>query len=361
MQVSFYLNGTCHRCVTLSLVQITFHRSSTDKLSDQPTARYNRKVQGDKPKDQENILSEASEHRQAQFRETSEDQVEQFATLDFDRAERCGFPEVVFGSGKTPDQVATIMARLVEKHGVVLCTRASALQAEAARALLPDAGYVASCGFLYVDRREPPLRVSGDEAAAILAKTGAEGADSTPSKRGATNPTGENTGDLSGEVLVCCAGTSDLPVAEEAALTARLMGSRVRLLTDIGLAGVHRALEHVDELRSARVIVAVAGMEGALPSLVAGLVKVPVVAVPTSVGYGANFGGLAALLGMLNSCASGVSVVNIDNGFGAGVIAHRINAPEWLPQEGLAQQAHPQAGLPPAGALQEALPREDAK
>jgi NCAIR mutase (PurE)-related protein len=128
-------------------------------------------------------------------------------------------------------------------------------------------------------------------------------------------------------VLVCCAGTSDLAVAEEAAITARIMGSQTRMLTDVGVAGVHRVLAHEDDLHNARAIVVVAGMEGALPSLVAGLVDVPVVAVPTSVGYGASFGGVAALLGMLNSCAGGVSVVNIDNGFGAGLIAHRINVP----------------------------------
>jgi NCAIR mutase (PurE)-related protein len=130
-----------------------------------------------------------------------------------------------------------------------------------------------------------------------------------------------------GRVIVCCAGTSDLPVAQEAALTARIMGSAVTLLTVVGIAGVHRVLAHEEELHEARAVIAVAGMEGALPSLVAGLVDVPVIAVPTSVGYGASFGGIAALLGMLNSCAGGVSVVNIDNGFGAGVIAHRINVP----------------------------------
>ena len=130
-----------------------------------------------------------------------------------------------------------------------------------------------------------------------------------------------------GNVVVACAGTSDLPVAEEAALTARIMGSHVEMLVDVGVAGVHRTLQHLDELQSARAIVVVAGMEGALASLIGGLVDVPVVAVPTSVGYGASFGGIAALLGMLNSCAGGVSVVNIDNGFGAGQIADRINRP----------------------------------
>lgn len=128
-------------------------------------------------------------------------------------------------------------------------------------------------------------------------------------------------------MLVVCAGTSDMNIAEEAALTARLMGSRVQLLADVGVAGVHRTLAHVDDLRGAHAIVVVAGMEGALASLVAGLVDVPVVGVPTSVGYGASFGGVTALLSMLNSCAGGVSVVNIDNGFGAGQIAHRINCP----------------------------------
>ncbi|MCL1879533.1 MAG: nickel pincer cofactor biosynthesis protein LarB [Actinomycetia bacterium] len=247
------------------------------------------------------------------------------AQLDYDRADRCGFPEVIFGAGKTPEQVAQIMRALAEAHPVVLCTRASAEQAVAAKTAMAAATsvagsaaapvgtsaaeaaavhFVSSCGILYLDRREGNIRVSGSSAADILAAKGGNG-----------------------RVVVCCAGTSDLPVAEEAALTARVMGSDVLLLADIGIAGLHRALGHTEELRTARVIVAVAGMEGALPSLIAGLVRVPVIAVPTSIGYGANFGGLAALLGMLNSCSMGVSVVNIDNGFGAGVIAHRINLP----------------------------------
>ena len=227
-----------------------------------------------------------------------------FADLDYERMGRCGFPEVVFGSGKTPEQVVTIVSALLEHHDVALVTRASGAHAEALNFAISDSYFVSSCGILYVDRREGDIRISGAERADIL------------SQKGGT-----------GNVLVCCAGTSDLPVAEEAALTARIMGSRVLLLTDIGIAGVHRTLRQKEKLRGAHVIVVVAGMEGALPSLVAGLVDVPVVAVPTSVGYGASFGGLAALLGMLNSCAGGVSVVNIDNGFGAGLIAHRINTP----------------------------------
>lgn len=234
----------------------------------------------------------------------TKDSVTDFAELDYERAQRCGFPEVVYGSGKTPEQVTAIVAALLAHHELALVTRASSEQATALKHTVPDACYVASCGILYVDRRTTALRMTGEQHTEILAQGGGEG-----------------------QVLVCCAGTSDLPVAAEAALTARIMGSRVSLLADIGIAGVHRTLGHQDELDQARSIVVVAGMEGALPSLVAGLVDVPVVAVPTSVGYGASFGGIAALLGMLTSCAGGVSVVNIDNGFGAGLIAHRINLP----------------------------------
>lgn len=233
-----------------------------------------------------------------------------FATIDFEREARCGFSEVVYGEGKTPDQVAGIASRIVGAHQVVLVTRATAEHAEALKALEPDACFVASCGLLYIDRRAEPLRISGTTAEEILQGSSGEGG--------------------SGLVVVCSAGTSDLSVAEEAAITTRIMGSHTVMLTDVGVAGVHRVLRKQELLQKARVVVAVAGMEGALPSLVAGLVAVPVIAVPTSVGYGASFGGLAALLGMLSSCAGGVSVVNIDNGFGAGQIAHRINTPRWL-------------------------------
>jgi NCAIR mutase (PurE)-related protein len=253
-----------------------------------------------------------------------------FADLDFEREERCGFPEVVYGAGKTPEQVASIMAALAAQHEVVLCTRASSEQADATRAVVPTACYLPSCGILFVDQREEALRVSGTSVDAALAHPDdAASFDLLPvylGDTGSVNAALVHPGGA-GSVVVCCAGTSDLAVAQEAAMTARLMGSKVRLLTDVGISGVHRVLSHENELHNAHAVIAVAGMEGALPSLVAGLVDVPVIAVPTSVGYGASFGGIAALLGMLNSCAGGVSVVNIDNGFGAGVIAHRINVP----------------------------------
>jgi len=232
-----------------------------------------------------------------------------FATLDFDRAQRCGFPEVVFGEGKTPEQVAAIASQLVDVHDVVLVTRATQEHAAALSEKEGDASFVQTCGILYIDRRPTAVRISGTSCSEILASTLGQGS-----------------------LVVCCAGTSDLSVAEEAAITACIMGSHVVMLADVGVAGVHRVLSQQKLLESARVIVVVAGMEGALPSLVAGLVDVPVIAVPTSVGYGASFGGIAALLGMLTSCAGGVSVVNIDNGFGAGQIAHRINAPRWFGQ-----------------------------
>ncbi|MDR0309025.1 MAG: nickel pincer cofactor biosynthesis protein LarB [Coriobacteriales bacterium] len=229
-----------------------------------------------------------------------------FAEPDYDRAERCGFPEVVFGMGKSPEQLAGIFSALSKTHEQVLATRSNETQARAVQQLVPDAIWLASCGLIYLDRRSADRALVGRTAGELIKSAGGVG-----------------------QVVICCAGTSDLRVAEEAACTARIMGSQVILLTDIGVAGVHRVLRHQPELQSARVIVAVAGMEGALPSVVAGLTKVPVLAVPTSVGYGASFGGLAALLGMLNSCSDGVSVLNIDNGYGAGVIAHRINSPGW--------------------------------
>lgn len=229
--------------------------------------------------------------------------MDDYANLDYDRAQRCGFPEVIYGASKTPEQIRAIAEQLLERHGVVVATRVSAQAADVVCEHIRDARWFERSGFLFADRREHP--VEGDTLEEIL-----------------------NCGNRAeGQVLVVCAGTSDMNIAEEAALTARLMGSRVQLLADVGVAGVHRTLAHVDDLRGAHAIVVVAGMEGALASLVAGLVDVPVVGVPTSVGYGASFGGVTALLSMLNSCAGGVSVVNIDNGFGAGQIAHRINCP----------------------------------
>ena len=209
-----------------------------------------------------------------------------FAKIDHHRRMRNGNAEVIYGAGKTAEQIAAIVARMCEAGGSnILITRMEAAKAEyvAARApLFYDP--ISRVGI--VDRQERPLV---------------------------------------GSVVVASGGTSDMPVCEEAALTAEVMGSRVTRLYDVGVAGLHRLLAHLEELQSARAIVAVAGMEGALASVVGGLVDCPVIAVPTSVGYGANFGGVSALLSMLNSCASGVSVVNIDNGFGAGYLANRIN------------------------------------
>ena len=210
-----------------------------------------------------------------------------FARVDHHRAIRQGFPEVVLGLGKTPAQIAAIAAEIVRRGSTLLVTRASQAAFDAVRAAVPQATYHA----------EPGIITLGQQ-------------DVAPGK---------------GLILIVAAGTSDLAVAEEAACTAELMGNDVDRLYDVGVAGIHRLLGERSRLDSARVIVVVAGMEGALPSVVSGLVAVPVVAVPTSIGYGASFGGIAALLGMLNSCASGVSVVNIDNGFGAANVASLIN------------------------------------
>lgn len=212
-----------------------------------------------------------------------------FATIDHLRPLTQGHQEVIFCQGKTCEQVVAIAERLEAAGGSFLATRVEPAQIEALAARFPrvDVNALGRTVFL------PP--------------------DPEP------EPTGRGT------ILVCTAGTSDLAVAEEAAVSARALQNRVERLTDVGVAGIHRLLTQTDLLRAASVIIVVAGMEGALPSVVGGLVKVPVIAVPTSVGYGASFGGLAALLAMLNSCASGVTVVNIDNGFGAAAAASRIN------------------------------------
>ena len=209
-----------------------------------------------------------------------------FAKIDHHRALRGSLPEVVLAEGKTPEQVAEIAARLADRADRVLVTRADRAYFDATQQALPDAIYHETARAITLDRRREPKQPG---------------------------------------VTVLCGGTADLPVAEEASVTAELMGSAVERVYDVGVAGIHRLLDHLDVLVNARAVVAVAGMEGALPSVVGGLVAVPVIAVPTSVGYGASFGGLAALLAMLNSCAAGVSVVNIDNGFGAGYLAAVIN------------------------------------
>jgi len=209
-----------------------------------------------------------------------------FARVDHQRVLRQGFPEVIFGLGKTPEQVAGIAAAIVARGHSLLVTRTDAAAFAAVRQAVPDAVF--------------------HEDARII------------ERRGAVEPG-------RGVVLVAAAGTSDIPVAEEAAVSAEVMGNAVDRLYDVGVAGLHRLMAARDRLLAARVVIAVAGMEGALPSVIGGLIQAPVVAVPTSVGYGANFGGLTALLAMLNSCATGVAVVNIDNGFGAASIASAIN------------------------------------
>jgi pyridinium-3,5-biscarboxylic acid mononucleotide synthase len=210
-----------------------------------------------------------------------------FAKLDHHRALRTGMPEVIYCAGKTTEQVTEIFIRMAHAGGNVLATRASQKIFDAVNLITPRAEF------------HPSAR------AITLAQ-----APTTPGN---------------GTIAVVCAGTSDLPVAEEAVVTARLMGNTVELIADVGVAGIHRLLAHKNQLQSARVLIVCAGMEGALPTVIGGLVNAPILAVPTSVGYGASFGGIAALLGMLNTCSPNISVVNIDNGFGAACIASLIN------------------------------------
>jgi hypothetical protein len=210
-----------------------------------------------------------------------------FARVDTDRRRRCGFPEVIYCEGKTPSDVAAISSAILRTDPVMLATRASEEHFKAVAAEFPNAVYHARARCITVE--EKPL----------------------PKNRGA--------------IGVLCAGTSDLPVAEEASVTLEVFGNVVEKISDAGVAGIHRLLHERERLEACNVLIVVAGMEGALPSAVAGLVTKPIIAVPTSVGYGASFGGLAALLGMLNSCGSGVTVVNIDNGFGAAYAAATIN------------------------------------
>lgn len=210
-----------------------------------------------------------------------------FANVDTHRALRKGFAEVIYGAGKSPEQVVKIATRILQHEDCVLITRITGEHASLLRRKFRKAVYhkVARC--VTIEKKRAPK--------------------------------------ASGHIAVVCAGTSDLPVAEEAAVTAEVMGNHVERIVDVGVAGLHRLLGKIEAIQKANVIIVVAGMEGALPSVVAGLVARPLIAVPTSVGYGTNFGGLTALLGMLNSCGSGVTVVNIDNGFGAGYAASQIN------------------------------------
>ncbi len=210
-----------------------------------------------------------------------------YARIDHSRASRQGFPEVIFGEGKTSDQIVGIFEKLIAKSPNVLITRTNAEIFGEIRNVYSESEWHEHANLIRVIRDKTELGVS--------------------------------------EISIVTAGTSDIPVAEEAALTAEAMGNRVKRIWDAGVAGIHRILSERDILQKSRVVIVVAGMEGALPSVVGGLVKVPVIAVPTSIGYGASFGGIAALLGMLNSCSSNVTVVNIDNGFGAGFVASLIN------------------------------------
>ncbi len=211
-----------------------------------------------------------------------------YANIDYDRKRRTGAGEVIYGQGKTVEQIQGIISNMLEhQQKSILATRVSEEKYEVLKNSFPDFNYdPLSKAFYYQD---------------------------------------ENIIYNKGKIAVVCAGTSDLPVANEAAITARFLGNEVVQINDVGVAGLHRLLHRIDDIREANVIIVIAGMEGALASVVGGLVDKPVIAVPTSVGYGANFQGLSALLSMLNSCASGVSVVNIDNGYGAGYMAHTIN------------------------------------
>ena len=209
-----------------------------------------------------------------------------YAKLDSNRKERTGFAEVVFCSGKNIEQLCGIYKRILEDEGEVLGTRATKEQYEALRRTFSDITY---------DEKSRILKIENKSKQHL------------------------------GNVVVCCAGTADIPVAEEAAQTAEFFGTKVNRIYDVGVSGIHRLLSFTEELQAANCVVAVAGMEGALPSVIGGLVSNPVIAVPTSVGYGANFGGVSALLTMINSCANGISVVNIDNGYGAGYLATQMN------------------------------------
>ncbi len=213
------------------------------------------------------------------------------ASIDHHRAIRQGFPEVIYGEGKSSEQIERIIAALLKQGNTILATRLDNDKGAKLQQAFPDSSYHALARCLTIERHPVPIRGRGT-------------------------------------ILVIAAGTSDLPVAAEAVITARLLGNHVEELYDVGVAGLHRLLGKKDLLFSAAVLIVVAGMEGALPSVVGGMVGRPVIAVPTSVGYGASFGGIAALLGMLNSCAAGVTVVNIDNGFGAACAASRINRNE---------------------------------
>lgn len=223
-----------------------------------------------------------------------------FANIDNHRALRTGYPEVIFCQGKTPQQIRDIMCELVKKGGNIMGTRATEADYEVVKKTLPQAVFFETARIIAVIDEEASVRCGFSEVTGELAEK---------------LPT----------VVVITAGTADIPVAEEAAVTAEILGNKVNRIYDVGVAGIHRLFDKLPQIREADVVIAVAGMEGALASVVGGLVDSPVIAVPTSIGYGANLGGISALLSMLNSCANGVAVVNIDNGFGAAYMAAVIN------------------------------------
>lgn len=256
-----------------------------------------------------------------------------FARLDTQRKERSGFPEVIFCSGKPDDYLVAIYRKITELEGRAFGTRATPHQAALVQEAIPAAEYNPVSRILKVERSGGASGMHG-----VSGNTGASGSCDTSNDSGATGVHGVsgvgtasgahgasgNNGASGGRVAVCTGGTADIPVAEEAAQTAEFFGARVDRFYDVGVSGIHRLFNNMDEIRKADCVIAVAGMEGALPTVIGGMVRNPVIAVPTSVGYGANMQGLTALLTMINSCANGVAVVNIDNGYGAGYMATQI-------------------------------------
>ena len=256
-----------------------------------------------------------------------------FARLDTQRKERSGFPEVIFCSGKPDDYLVAIYRKITELEGRAFGTRATPHQAALVQEAIPAAEYDPVSRILKVERSGGASGMHG-----VSGNTGASGSCDTSNDSGATGVHGVsgvgtasgahgasgNNGASGGRVAVCTGGTADIPVAEEAAQTAEFFGARVDRFYDVGVSGIHRLFNNMDEIRKADCVIAVAGMEGALPTVIGGMVLNPVIAVPTSVGYGANMQGLTALLTMINSCANGVAVVNIDNGYGAGYMATQI-------------------------------------
>lgn len=248
-----------------------------------------------------------------------------FARLDTQRKERSGFPEVIFCSGKPDDYLVAIYRKITELEGRAFGTRATPHQAALVQEAIPAAEYDPVSRILKVERDGSNGGSAGGKASGMHGASGAHGASGNNGASGGRGIPDCSAGFSSGgRVAVCTGGTADIPVAEEAAQTAEFFGARVDRFYDVGVSGIHRLFNNMDEIRKADCVIAVAGMEGALPTVIGGMVRNPVIAVPTSVGYGANMQGLTALLTMINSCANGVAVVNIDNGYGAGYMATQI-------------------------------------